>query len=284
MKFIQIYVPVFLITALIFSGCHTKFNAVESDDTNASYIEYPTGNYGIDLASDMNLLWITHPNSDGLSSRSFRTLSPWTVLSTSYHPPYFSNNPYMHSFYYNNIAFWAYWKTAFPAYWENSNTFTGIYNNSQGFDAQNSTSTSGNVRGGINSGDREIRTEIDVDGSDFSSRERTFSPYASGEELYNRQRNLRDRHGAESIERMMRQRSSLSPLSSWSNWEQRAQYGERTGARSSGINNRTAGSHSTGNTAVRGNSTNRGGESVNTERTTGSNRSSGEGSSSRGNN
>lgn len=324
MKFFQILIPAFLLATLLFSGCHTKFNAVESEYTSKTshiedgwfeidnaffYIDYSTRDwfsyYGIDLANDKNFLRMAyfnyhHPTSQyryspfrssffynypGYSNSYFqRTNWSFGGLYTSFHPPYYSNNPYMHSFYYNKWAHWAYWQTAFPSYWD-SEIYNIVSVNPQGSSSRRSGVLSGNVNGGLQARDGRIHNRIDVEGSErlfLTSREQISAPDLDRVELNDKQRSLRDRHGADSIDRMVRQRSARSPLSSWSNWEQRNRSGSTSSARTKGITNRTVGSQSTGNTAVRGSSTNRG-ESGST-RTSGSNRSSGESSSSRGNN
>ena len=171
MKSIQIYVPVFLITALIFSGCHTKFNVTDhSENEMASYVEngwleisgayfyidYTTRHWfeyhGIDLATDRKFLRMAyfryhHPTSTYFyspfrgsifynypgyaNSFFFRANRGRGGFSGTCHPSYYSSNSYMEWFNCDRLANFIYWQTAFPNYWENSYAFNNYSANTE---------------------------------------------------------------------------------------------------------------------------------------------------------
>jgi hypothetical protein len=281
------------------------------------YIDYTTRHwysyYGIDLATDSRFLRMAHfrhhhPTSTyfyspfrsfyyysypGYANSFFYRTGLWSPRQGffGFHPHFYSN-PYMYSFYYNNWAHWRYWQTAFPNYWEGSS-----YAHSTSVSSGSSTSprSSGLSSGGADTNQRnrsnQVNSRLAADGDDLfavTSRDRINPPAVDRVTTNERQRNLRDRRDAEYRERLERNRAIRSPLSSWSSWEQRNNYGStvhnrtRSTARSSAVN-RTGTTRTSGSTAVRGSSS-RSSSSGSAARSSSSNRSSGSSSSSRGSN
>jgi len=290
------------------TASHIEGGWFEVDGSNF-YIDYYTRDwysyYGIDLATDRNFLKMAHfnyhhptstyffspfsssffYNRPGYSNHYFLRIAEMRGITRGAHPPYYSNQ-YMWSFYYNRWANWYYWQSVQPNYWEAS--ALNAHDNS----LKNSITPRGTSVSGIN---REIRSNqvssrLSLDRDDqlrVSSRNQITLPEINTTTLREREQTLADRRGADYIERLERNRAARTQLNNFSDWQRQRIIGVPNrsvhNARTTRAVNRAASNNSGRSSAVRG-VENRNSSFGNGARTTGSTRSSGESTSSRGSN